>query len=432
MLLIGVIAHLRPSDARSDSEWKYEGRLDIPANSRLCYWAPFEFSDLENLEWYLALETSDECSCLLGTHPDAQSSLWQISPDGDLWLKRQGSELALVEEVAPNQWEVTRTVPFPSDLQNPANAIIWATSTDITVLENGVIWNMNEGSDWKRMNDANFNMSGFVERGFVQSQSFIYYWGVDAGLLIHKRTGRIQRFLNDNWPDLLLEFEQLGTVWRVEGDEVSVRNSDNELVFNLGQKALLTNDLLFNGIHVQGPSLSKRKKTDSLIRWRSFDLNDSIGYFLLVFLLGAGAGASGLQLFHKKSSSRRLEESGRVSSTDMQSLNELQLSGLSKPFQALVMAAPGMLSTEEFDMVIGNDIEQSPESQRSRRSKAIREVNNEAQLVIGYELVERDRDALDRRKVTYRIKTVPKRLIRQIERQRIDKQGLRMGMKQEN
>jgi hypothetical protein len=59
-------------------------------------------------------------------------------------------------------------------------------------------------------------------------------------------------------------------------------------------------------------------------------------------------------------------------------------------------------------------------------------VNNEAQLVIGYELVERDRDALDRRKVTYRIKTVPKRLIRQIERQRIDKQGLRMGMKQEN
>ena len=102
---------------------------------------------------------------------------------------------------------------------------------------------------------------------------------------------------------------------------------------------------------------------------------------------------------------------------DVNGLNDIQLSGLSMPFQALVLSAPGMLSTDEFDLAIGNDMDQSPESQRSKRSKIIREVNNEAQLVIGYELVERDRDPVDRRKVTYRIKSVPKRLVNQISKQ---------------
>ena len=416
LLLLLVFWHVLSSPLLANSDWKYEGVLDVPSKARLCYWAPFDFDDLKNLEWYLALESEEDGrSCLLGSHPDAQSSLWQISPAGDLWLKRQGRSVAIVEESKPDIWEVTRLVPLPEELSNPANAILWASGDVLTVLEDGQIWSMTLDGQWSRADLPKFDMTGFVERGFVQTQSFIYYWGLEAGLLIHKRSGRIQRFLNDNWPDLLLEFEQFGTVWRVEGDEVSVRNDDNELLFNLSQKALLTNDLLFKGIHVHGKDMEMKR--DFIASGQSLASEYPFGFLLLGFLIGAASGMAGMKLVRR----HRLDNSGEIARAvdqdDVNGLNDIQLSGLSMPFQALVLSAPGMLSTDEFDLAIGNDMDQSPESQRSKRSKIIREVNNEAQLVIGYELVERDRDPVDRRKVTYRIKSVPKRLVNQISKQ---------------
>lgn len=416
LLLALACVHIISSPLLANSDWKYVGVLDVPSRTRLCYWAPFDFDDLKNLEWYLALESEEEGrSCLLGSHPDALSSLWQISPDGDLWLKRQGRSVAIVQESKPSIWEVTRLVPFPEDLSNPANAILWASGDALTVLEDGQIWSMILDGEWSRADVPKFDMTGFVERGFVQTQSFIYYWGLEAGLLIHKRSGRIQRFLNDNWPDQLLEFEQFGTVWRVEGDEVSVRNDENELLFNLSQKALLTNDLLFKGIQVQGKDM--KMKRDFIETVQSLASEYPFGFLLLGFLIGAASGLTGVKLIRRQ----RLENSGdlarAIDQDDVNGLNVIQLSGLSMPFQALVLSAPGMLSTDEIDLAIGNDMDQSPESQRSKRSKIIREVNNEAQLVIGYELVERDRDPVDRRKVTYRIKTVPKRLVNQIAKQ---------------
>lgn len=405
--------------ASAESEWRYEGVLDVPASASLCYWAPFEFEDLHGIDWYLALESDSEKSCLLGAHPDANSSLWQISPDGDLWLKRQGRFVATVEESSQGTWGVTNRIPMPDAIDNPDGVILWGHDGQLTLLANGVLWNSKIGGTWRQVDAPTMNLSGFVERGFVQTQSYIYYWGKQAGLLIHKRTGRIQRFLNDNWPELLKEFEQLGTTWSIQGDEVSVRNAENELLFNLDQKSFLTDDLLFQGMDMEGENLLSRINQvvpDS--RWLHFlhDLRSGVG--LIWFFLGLMVGAFGLHLARVFSAKPATQSDANASTSDLSELSELQLSGLSNEFQALVLVSPGVLSTEEFDQAIGNDHDQSPESQRSKRSKIIRDVNNEALLVIGYELVERDRDQIDRRKVIYRIKSVPVRLSRRIERQR--------------
>ena len=45
------------------------------------------------------------------------------------------------------------------------------------------------------------------------------------------------------------------------------------------------------------------------------------------------------------------------------------------------------------------------------------------QLVLGYDLIERERDLLDRRKVTYRIRPVPPRIISSIQSRMADSQG---------
>lgn len=412
-LIGGQVAHA----SSSNLVWKYEGSLDVPSRASMCYWAPFDFADLKGVSWYLALESDSVKSCLLGTHPDAQSSLWQISPSGKLWLKRQGRSIAMVEKVASGSWEVTSLIAMPDEVISPKDVILWGHDNHLTLLDNGQIWNMRIGERWRRVNSTKIHMEGFVERGFVQTQSYLYYWGTNAGVLIHKRSGRIQRFLNDKWPDLLKEFEQLGTTWTVDGDEVIVRNAENELLFNLDQKTLLTKDLLFQGIDGQGERGLSRLDNTSRDDWKRLwdDLKKGAG--MIWFLFGLAVGILVMLLMRFFRFGRDAGGEAEDSVDEATELNAVQLSGLSESFQALVLVAPGVLTTEAFDQAIGNDANQSPESLRSKRSKVIRDVNNESLLVIGYELIERDRDQVDRRKVTYRIKSVPVRLTRQIEQQ---------------
>lgn len=415
-LLIATLFGVQIAHASSSNlVWKYEGNLDVPSRASLCYWAPFDFADLEGISWYLALESDSVKSCLLGTHPDVNTSLWQISPSGELWLKRQGRSIAMVEKMASGSWGVTSLIAMPDEVISPKDVILWGHDNQLTLLDNGQIWSLNIGERWRRVNSTKINMEGFVERGFVQTQSYLYYWGTNAGVLIHKRSGRIQRFLNDKWPDLLKDFEQLGTTWTVEGDEVIVRNAENELLFNLDQKTLLTKDLLFQGI--DGKEERGLSRLDNISRdgWKRLwdDLKKGAG--LVWFLFGLTAGILVMLLMRFFRFGKDAVGVPDDSVDEATELNAVQLSGLSEPFQALVMVAPGVLTTEAFDQAIGNDADQSPESLRSKRSKVIRDVNNESLLVIGYELIERGRDQVDRRKVTYRIKSVPVRLTRQIE-----------------
>jgi hypothetical protein len=87
---------------------------------------------------------------------------------------------------------------------------------------------------------------------------------------------------------------------------------------------------------------------------------------------------------------------------------------VSDGFQKLVEMAPHALSTREFDEIIQNDENLSPESQRSKRAKAIRLINAESQLVLGFALIERNRNPTDRRKVHYKIRSIPERIKEQV------------------
>jgi len=62
------------------------------------------------------------------------------------------------------------------------------------------------------------------------------------------------------------------------------------------------------------------------------------------------------------------------------------------------------LDTQQLNMLLGLDEEQSEETKRARRAQAIRRVNEEYQLRYGVDLIERKKDVADRRRTTYIIR----------------------------
>ncbi len=66
-----------------------------------------------------------------------------------------------------------------------------------------------------------------------------------------------------------------------------------------------------------------------------------------------------------------------------------------------------VFTTAEFDVLLGIDDINSPETLRARRSRIIQTVNGEFNLLYGMDLILRDREQEDRRKSLYRIAHLP-------------------------
>lgn len=409
------------------NSFRYEGVLDVPERGRLCYWAPFKFSELEGIHWYLSVADEEEKSCLLGGHPDANSSLWQVSSDGRFWFKRDGRKFDIVRELDEGNWGWWKEMALPDEIENPHEVILWSNSSRAMVLWNGTIWSSDlEEVNWEKINGTPLSLKGFTERGFVQTESYLFYWGNEASLLIDKRSGRIQRYLDDNWPSLLQEFETLGTEWIVEGDFVRVGNGMNEVRFGLSQKANLSRDFLFQGL--EDPLEAETVDGDEGLLFEV--LTNPVVCIVLGLLIGGLMGSwfrwwSAKHKVKAAAAGEPLQKSalGKEGSLMGASVAQHFSLGVSPEFETLALRTAEVLSTEEFDVLIGNELELSPESLRSRRSKAIRSINSEAQLVLGYDLIERERDLLDRRKVTYRIRPVPPRIINSIQSRMAASQG---------
>ena len=95
-VISGVDSTNSKSEGPGEQSWNYEGVVDNQLTNRLGYNSPFSFDELQGIGGYLAIEEIPSQNSLLGGHPEALNSLWQISPESDVWVKRQGRELAIV------------------------------------------------------------------------------------------------------------------------------------------------------------------------------------------------------------------------------------------------------------------------------------------------------------------------------------------------
>lgn len=408
-VISGVDSMNSKSEGPGEQSWNYEGVVDNQLTNRLGYNSPFSFDELQGIGGYLAIEEIPSQNSLLGGHPEALNSLWQISPESDVWVKRQGRELAIVMKM-DGLWGVQKLLPLPEGAESPSTAIVWCNSDQLNVLNSGHIWSCSFDGIWIRETDTELLLSGMVELGLVQTQDYLYCWGESASCLIDKNSGVVKRFLDDSWPQFLKEFETPGAVWRVDGNCVDVGLGQLELQFDLARKMDLSDDLAFEGISkFNQMEWTPRVSTD----FDGFTVLNELGGILLFFLgVVLGVLIRGKALKSTLPASRR-DQTGVFESEEISAIvnQDLVVSG---EFQKLVEIAPNALSTREFDEIIENADNVSPESQRSKRAKVIRLINAESQLVLGFALIERSRDPKDRRKVLYKIRSIPERVREQV------------------
>lgn len=406
---VAICAGMDSKHSKWEGGWHYEGVIGDESTARLCYKPPFSFEELQGIDWYLAIEETTSSSCLEGRHPEALSSLWQISPESDVWVKRQGQKLAIVTK-NDGTWGVQKLLSFPEGVESPSTAIVWCNSDQLFALNSGHIWTCSFDGIWIRETENPLALSGMLEKGFVQSQHFLYHWGETASCLIDKNSGVIRRYLDDSWPQLLKEFGKSGAVWQVDGDYVDVALDQQELQFDLARKLDFSNDLAFEG-------LTPPDQMDVISNESSYFGGSAVPYVLggmFLFFLG---GILGFLIRGNELKSTQAEGRGAgigVLKSEMISGIGTQSFTVSDGFQKLVEMAPHALSTMEFDEIIQNDENLSPESQRSKRAKAIRLINAESQLVFGFALIERTRDPIDRRKVLYKLRSIPERIREQV------------------
>ena len=158
------------SEGPGEQSWNYEGVVDNQLTNRLVYNSPFSFDELQGIGGYLAIEEIPSQNSLVGGHPEALNSLWQISPESDVWVKRQGRELAIVMKM-DGLWGVQKLLPLPEGVESPSTAIVWCNSDQLNVLNSGHIWSCSFDGIWIRETDTELLLSGMVELGLVQTQT---------------------------------------------------------------------------------------------------------------------------------------------------------------------------------------------------------------------------------------------------------------------
>lgn len=392
-------------------ELRYEGVIGNMADARLCYDAPFSFFELEGIHWFLGLEDSGDYSCLTGTHPEAHSSLWQISPDGSTWGKRQGFEFVLVRNSNSGKWEVSRTLEFPRAIQSPAKCLMWMGNDGLYVVNENELWKADFEGRWSLIEGNLPELDAYRERGFVQSQNFVYCWSDDIGVLIDKRTASIASFSEDRWPEMLAGFEILGATWRVHGDYVQVVKGEEMMQFDFGGKAVLPHQTIFSPEML---TWSWKRLADE----QSIDPFRTLAGGLFLALLGL----IWIVLMRRRkqmSLGQRLVEDAQAQRNKQMQGGSVDY-GFSASFLEIVNRSTDIITMEEFDDLAHGGEQLSPESQRARRSKLFREVNAESKLVMGYDLLVRERDPLDRRKIRYRIQSLPPRIQRIVQSVKVD------------
>lgn len=411
--LVLTVVSLQRAFGADSFRLHYEGVIGGMVDARLCYDSPFSFLDLEGIHWYLGVDESGDQSCLTGTHPEAHSSLWQISPDGQLWGKRQGSEFALVSNEENEGWKVFRFLEFPAPIQSPAECLLWMGNDGLYVVDGNRLWSADTSGDWSVISNQIPELNAYRSRGFVQSQNFVYSWSDTSGILIDKRTGKIVSFEQDRWPEMLVDFEILGATWRIEGDYVEVVNGEDMMQFDFARKALLSHQTIyapraesFIKDIVEGVSVG--------ISWRWLVVASTLFVLAVVVKIGRR------RYFNPKLVGKVLTKSNAV---DSQNVSDIDL-GFSDSFLEIVNWPNDIITMEEFDDLAHGGESLSPESQRARRSKLFREVNAESKLVMGYDLLLRERDPNDRRKVRYRRQALPPRIQRIVQAIRLERQSV--------
>ena len=400
----------------SDSfELRYEGLIGGMADARLCYDAPFSFSELRGIQWFLGLEESGNYSCLTGTHPEAQSSLWQISPNGLFWGKRQGFEFVVVSTAGSGKWGVIQTLEFPDAIDTPGECLMWMGNEGLFVVQNNQLWNSDFDGNWAMASTQVPDLSAYRSRGFVQSQNFVYSWSDEAGILIDKRTSQIVSFEEDGWPEMLADFEIPGAKWKINGDYVQVVNGEEMMQFDFGGKSVLPHQLIFSlesGVSYWTWLFSGAQSdlVRSLLGWTS----------LAIFVI---AGIVLVSRRLRKKPRKAFNSFSESRSKDFEHGGPLGF-GFSDSFLVIVNHSSDVITMEEFDQLAHGGENLSPESQRARRSKLFREVNAESKLVMGYDLLVRERDPQDRRKVRYRIQSLPPRIQRIVQAMKADVSSL--------
>lgn len=404
-----LLAWVTTMDGSASNSFKlrYEGVIGGMSDARLCYDAPFSFHDLQGIQWFLGVEDSGDFSCLTGTHPEANSSLWQISPDGSVWGKRQGYEFALVSAARSGKWEVLRTLEFPRAIHSPADCLMWMGNDGLYVVTENELWKADFDGNWSSISDNFPELNAYRNRGFVQSQNFVYCWSDEVGILIDKRTASILSFEVDGWPEMLADFEILGATWRVTGDIVQVVNEEEMMQFDFGEKAVLPHQT------ISPPQVDAPQNFWSSIAG-GIPFRSLFGGLLLLFVVTAGIGFLRRRQRQRIKGGIRIEVSSKSQGRQAGERETVDY-GFSDSFLEIVNRSSDIISMEDFDELAHGGEKLSPESQRARRSKLFREVNAESKLVMGYDLLVRERDPQDRRKVRYRIQSLPPRIQRIVQ-----------------
>lgn len=412
LLFVVLVAMGLAENSASGSETfqlRYEGVIGGMADARLCYDAPFSFVELKGIQWFLGVEVMDGSSCLTGTHPEAHSSLWQISPNGLVWGKRQGHEFALVMADEFGTWGVQQLLEFPAEIESPSECLMWLSNEGLFVVNQAQLWHGKLDGSWSMVSPSMPDLAPYRSRGFVQSQNYFYSWSDNAGILIDKRSSQVVSFEGDHWPELMADFEILGATWRITGDYVEVINKEELLQFDFAEKALLMHQTIFSM-----PEPGDATWWGKVVGGGA----PSPGWSLLWGLL-AIAGL-GLALYDRRRRGISMTSVVGLKQSNLGRAGDLAGSGVdagidygfSDAFLEIVHLSSEVISMEEFDQLAHGGETLSPESQRARRSKLFREINAESKLVMGYDLLVRERDPQDRRKVRYRIQSLPPRIQR--------------------
>ncbi len=233
---------------------------------------------------------------------------------------------------------------------------------------------------------------------------FVVWATEDRNLVVlRKSDGWVAEFPSDAWAGHLMEAASSAVVRISENNVLEFGQDENRLIrYDYGEKVRFAD--------FQAPAEAR-----ALV-----DLNDEAGepmglpWVLLVLSWTVFVGWA-LTQRKGRSTPRQVmhapKERGGVPTASVAAIAHW-----SDPLRSLVLSNKRSYTAAELDALWNIQYIESPETLRAKRSRIIQGVNTEFNLLYGYDLVRRQRDESDRRKVLYFVAALPPNLAKSLQR----------------